>query len=332
MKKKVIQYLKKYFFIGIALTLAISVTLTVYAEFTKSEKAKRVVSAYPSPGKLFTSDYLRASSTGEISNYASVFLSDEDVAKLKNNESVTRPEITINLYNYVHSNPSLYYSRNIPYTLTASLVNSDGTPYTGDYDATIQNITLNKDNTSHIFNSTISGNALNSDSYNVSFDPHLYFEQSVFLEVVVEQTNHYPDIDTYLTARINVTELPTAANEGWSITPTDNRVIGDNDNSSDYYGYNYRVSGNGSGNVKVSWDNTKIMLSESVMKDMNITKITDGKTSYISIDVDSATVNSYDLQFFPVIQNDASVVQSWEDVKVTCVFSPSDDENSNNEP
>ena len=103
----------KYYFL---IVIVFIISIAVSAEYTKSYRAKRVISATASNGILFSSNYLKEDS-GEL-NFATIYINLAEAQDL----TVDYFNTVITIANYAQGNPTRYYRREINYTLTTSIV------------------------------------------------------------------------------------------------------------------------------------------------------------------------------------------------------------------
>ncbi len=270
-----------------------------YAVFTSSLHAQRTIAAYDSSGDRFSSNALLKGNSRD--NVRTVYTTN-----------VAVPASTVvTVCNYQQGNRSLPFDEDFSYTLTARLVRYDAeevdkyvpvdaaylsgnslTGYTvaiGDDDSTavLGNTTL-----SHTFNGLFTGGADHSFVYTVSFSAGFAeYKPNLYLELVAEPSN---------------AKLPTIR----GVLKPDLRAAGATDlwmgsfrdDSGTlpylYNGYNYVVTGSGTGTATISWDGTKVVLSD-VSRDLllSVTGASQDGDS-ITFPVDSDLESRYDLQFY----------------------------------
>lgn len=324
MEKKIMSFLRIYLVFTVALALIISISYSAFAEFTKSEKAKRVVAAYASTGQMFSSNVLR------VGGYRkTLFVEKEDVAKIYGDDLDIAASVviktTVTICNYVQGNPRQFYGKNINYTLTGELVtidsNGDEQPLSNDYGIKIEKV-LVENYSPH--DGSLTGGTPQEDEYLISIPGAvLRAPQKVYLKLKAEPTK-YADIQDDIYAYIEIAEKPEAVHTGWDIECTDSEIE-DVNHFKNYYGYNWRLSGIGQGTVTLSWNEDKVYLSEACLqnlKNLYPGTITDTNiaTGTLVIAVNSdVTTSSYDLQFYPKTGDNAPA--AYGDIVVTCVYS-----------
>ena len=344
MEKRIKTFLRRYLLIAIALSLIIFVAGFSFAEFTKSEKAKRVVAAYASTGQMFSSNVLR------VGGYRkTLFVEKEDVAKIDGDDPDIAAsvviETTVTICNYIQGNPRQFYGKNNAYTLTGTLVTLESNgerALSDDYNITINDVkAVLTPHSEHpelaeyneykwTFSDTLPGGSRQDHVYKISIPGAvLRADDKVYLKLEAVPTK-YADIQDNIYAYIEIAEKPEAVKAGWTIECTDQGI---QENFSEFYGYNWRLSGIGQGRVTLSWvDNVdKVYLSEACLqnlKNLYPNTITDTSiaTGTLVIMVNSdVTTSSYDLQFYPKIDpiSGERVPGSYNDIVVTCDYSES---------
>ena len=327
MKKKIMSFLRIYLVFTVALALIISLTYSALAEFTKSEKAKRVVAAYASAGQSFASDILKQ----ERYHIKTLFVDQDDVELIDGGSDAVTVSTVVSIFNYVQGNPNSYYGKDITYQLSGRLVTREEVDNNGDleivvteYTGAFRNSVLingvpvynNGSNYSESF--TLTGGDVDIDEFTITFPGQmLRAEDRLYLELIAVPTPKNNEIKNDLYVYIDIAEKPEAVHTGWNIECTDSGTF------SDYFGYNWRLSGIGQDTLTLTWDPYTVYLSQACLKyyknqletghesDINDSDIANGK---LIIVVDSDVLNSYDLQFFPVV---GSAADDWEDVAVT---------------
>lgn len=302
----------------LALSLALAVLIsagTTYAIFTNSNHAQRTIAPYGSAGDKFSSNYL-SKTIG--TNLRTVFVTD---ARLT-------PSTVVTICNYDQGNQVQPNENNITYSITAKLVYFSGSDYSDVDEAYLNDFTdysinVKKGNGSQIIfgygnnlTYTFSGNGMTggiaqSDPYTISFSPNFASNQ--------------PNLYLQLTVTGGPVNLAGIFKTGVRAAGATNTWIGEFRDSttsapSDYDGFNYRISGSGSGTFTLTWDNTKVALSYESIREHGFSVSTSGNLSSITLSVDSDVLSVYDLQFYKVnITN-----EDWDDMTgsvVTYTFS-----------
>lgn len=325
MKEKPKKLFRRGFAVLIAVLLFILlISGSTLAEFTKSHRAKRVVAAYDEDERRFSAeDYLRA---GDVkSNFAPVYTDPDG----------TEDPVTANivLCNFAQSDRNRFCEVDIAYTVDVQIVTITETVTAGVVTRTLTNVTSDgpdvKVNGTSLssgaghYSDTLTHGQSSTATLTVSLPrAMLTGDTTYYLKVVADPNNANLDI---ISALMYLAPTPRGSTESWAITPTDNQTgIG----VGEYAGYNFRLSGTGSGSLRLSWVNTKLAINEVFRKSVRNNAgetpsiSVSGTTSTLTFDVDASVINSYDVQFYPVINADGtSGVTAWSDlVSVTCTF------------
>lgn len=298
MKNKFIKRLKKsWLTIWIVAAVAALSTIGGMAAYTSISSVKRVVSTQKGVGNLFSSNYLEEGSSFPLKN---VTFSSDKIA----------PTVTVNVCNFPQTKIK-HSDADITYTLTITLVDSSGTEISdftnlGDYsvkygDDTQPFLVSNKPIT---YTKTLSSSDFSQDNFTLSFDISQLTTPSVYMKLVATPSSP-TDLPT-LSATIGVSYVkPYSAS--WSGQFTDSA-----DKPSDLDGFNYRLSGSGSGTIILSWNTKYIEISKWFLEENtdNLTYDTDkSPVASITLRVDSSVQNQYDIQFYRV--NGISANESW---------------------
>ena len=334
MKTKNIKENKGYnIFVYIALSFLVLLIVggVVYAEYTKSTRAKRVIAAYSEEGMLFSSNYMSISSVGLL-NKRILYVNDQS----------QRAGTEITVCNYVQGNTMDVYSKNILYDVVVKLVKvtgserSDASYSDVGEDLTVSvkykngtPITLSRDNLSHTFNNGGSHNVLTgyvatTDPIEVEFSSAFNTESNIYLEV---QANLYPNAASY-TGLSNLYAVfnPTLKNQDvpsiWS--GEFNERKGESDPLPYLLdGYNYIITGNGVGTVRLKWLTDVLSINDLFLVKNSLTPHTDGDYTYIDIPVDSSDIDRYDLQFYKKTTISSSINWATFEGYVITTFTPS---------
>ena len=275
------------------LSLLVSFGIFTYAKFTDSLQAQRTVAAYDPLGELFSSNYLQ---TGQGANARAVTVaSDSDI-----------PMAIVTVCNYEQGWQTRVNTQNITYGLSLQLVKyAAGIGYVaataqdvGDYTITVErggdSVTLNSAtlSDSSVFSSeTLANGAPHSNAYTVTFDP---YQNTVFLQMTVTPTQglQLSTLHGILKADIRM----AGASSAWSGSfqdPTGNPP-------SAFDGFNYRITGVGSGTFTLRWDPSKVDLYATTLLELLAIEGATRVDNSITFPVDAETRNQYDLQFKPV--------------------------------
>ena len=290
------------------LSLLVSSGIFTYARFTNSLQAQRTVAAYDAVGERFSSNYLQ-SGNGKNVRIISVA------------SALETPMAVVTVCNYEQGRQMYANTQDIPYTLSLQLVKYDNVQ--GIYvDATSgevagKAITISNGNTSVTLNSsnlsddaTFSGmleaDDPVSDAYTVTFQP---YQDSIFLQMTVT-----PDNETGLSALQGILKAGirmAGASSSWAGSFQDSTASA----PSAYDGFNYRVTGVGSGTFTLRWNSAYVEISAmSLLTLLSIDgAIRNGNS--ITFPVDAEEVSLYDLQFYKV----NITTETWGDMTSTVV-------------
>ena len=290
-------------FVGtaLALLLVLSVLLpATYAIFTSSHSAQRTIAAYDTEGERFSSNYLLKGESRD--NIRTIYTTD-----------IHLPAVTaVTVCNYQQGRQTLPFPDPLTYTLTATLVwynesthqyvaadsaylSANGlTGYTVTIASDTVTKTLGSSNLTDSFGGAFVGNTAGSDAYTVTFStgfgenkPNLYLEM-----VAVPNNARLSTIRGIFKPDFRV----AGATDSWTGSFQDDASV----TPASYDGYNYLITGTGSGTVTVSWDSTKVVISD-VSRDRLLAISGAAQTgSSITFPVDSDTQSRHDLQFYNV--------------------------------
>ncbi|MBO4432110.1 MAG: hypothetical protein J5852_01125 [Clostridia bacterium] len=288
--------------VAIILCVALVVIFTTNAIFTSVRNAQRTIAAYNTEGDRFSSNYLLKGNLRD--NVRTVYTTD----------SGSDIYAVITVCNYQQGRQTLPYEDTINYTLTARLVKYDDATvakyvpvdaaYISAQSLTSYTITISDGTTTHTignttlsdtFSATLTGGTANSKAYTVNFSSDFLSDPS-----------NPPNLYLELSAVPNIQYLPTISGvfkpELRAAGATDNWTGSFRDNQSSapsaYDGYNYQITGTGSGTATISWDATKVTLSD-VSLDLLLSIDGSSKSgNSITFPVDSDVESRYDLQFY----------------------------------
>ena len=295
--KKIFKILKIRHFVLLLVLLfvLISSSIVSYAAYTHSLHAQRTIAPYEI-NDSFSSNYL-------LDN------SDNTRVILTSNENDVT--ILVTICNYPQGKPMQYYDDNITYTL--SLVFNVGTAENDTYvveakkennneikrlglgSVTIENETVSLSNTNSFINQTISGTEANIDIYKITFSSS-FVNRGCNVLVVADPNNN--DLHTlYATFRI---ETQTSISNDWRGDYAEYNINTPNS----YDGFNYIITGKGSGSLKLEWKKSDVNISKvSLDLLLSITGATyseqDGKARIV-FNVDSDVQDRYELQFYKI--------------------------------
>ncbi len=278
------------------------------AAYTNSRYAQRTISTFPTGGDRFSSN--RLAKTYSKNNIQIAYSQDEE----------SDPTVRVTVCNYEQGKQSLTYEDDIAYTFTVQLVKYDESqearyvPVTADdfdgesdplyayrnYEINVEkgegSVTLKgSGNLSHTFNGTLTGNSISYDTYIFTFD----------VEFATVKPNLYVEVIA-TPAPAGLPTLRAVFKAGISTQGTvSNLWTGDFTESTSgiapkyYDGYNYKISGVGSGNFNILWDSSKVELSYNSLLVLGATPTQEGETSYyrVTFAVNADVTAVYELQF-----------------------------------
>ena len=236
----------------------------------------------------------------------------------------TRASAIVTVCNYVQGNPSVLYEQDITYTLSAELVyvangryyKLDGTDASALSDAGIvvdltgisltitynggSPVTLDSGKINHTFSAaTLSRLLADTDQAELAFSDAFNTKSNYMLHIKATLTPgvgvSYNGISS-LDALIGTTITSARVGMSWSGSFTDST----SKLPIAYDGYNYVISGHGSGTFTLNWDNTKLTPNQMFLADIGVSPTTVGTTSSVSFAVNSDTRSRYEVQFYRI--------------------------------
>ena len=303
--------------VSVILTVIVTVT-GIFAAYTNSRHAQRTIAAYDTTGYRFSSNVL-----GE--GYAK-----DNIKTMYTTDALRDPSTVVTISNYERGKQTRPNESNISYTLTARLVKYDAEQEAryvpvdaayitandlSDYSVTItkgsDTVTLDGSNLSSTtdFGGTLVGGASNSDAYTVTFSAEFATEKpNLYLEMTATPvSNVLPTLRGIIKADMRL----AGATNAWTGAFHDDTTYA----PAAYDGFNYLISGVGSGTCTLSWDSTKVALSYVSIRDLlSITGATQSGDS-VTFPVDSNEVGRYEVQFYKV--NVGS--ETWSDMNTSVV-------------
>ncbi len=301
-----LQKYKKILIIVAIFALLFSAGVIVYAAYTHSLNAQRTIAPYDSvDADKFSSNYL-LKVVNSRENFKTIFTTDVEV------EAST----SITICNYAQGKQTQPNNNIVTYTITARLVYYDGV---SDYVAATSEYLTNNSyssysvsirkkggstvtlNSSHLSDSTHSGslaaNVASSDTYVLEFSTH-FAQNNPNLYVEIVATNN---------SAISLKGIFNADIRSQGVTNSSTGSLTDDQGNAPgaYDGYNYAISGFGSGVFTLSWNTNYVDISAaSLLELMEIdgfskTGPTDGIVT-IRFNVDSDAESRYEIQFYKV--------------------------------
>lgn len=296
---------------GVLLILILAVLLgslagiagIVYARYTNSQHAQRTIAPYDLGGARFSSNYLNSGN------------SCDNVRTLYVTNPASRPSTTVTVCNYQQGKQTQPNDQNITYDITARLVKYDAgsaekyvavdaaylsanslTAYSVDVKkGSAAAITLGNTVVQTIYEDcTLTAGTPISDAFSIKFSANFAENQpNLYLELIAEPSDGgLPTLRGVFKTGIRA----EGASNSWTGIFADDTANA----PADYDGFNYTVSGTGSGTFTLKWDSTKVVLSDASVRALLSIAGAVQVGSSISFPVDSDTVSRYDLQFYKV--------------------------------
>lgn len=295
--------------------LLVSIGIITYAAYTHSLSTQRTIAPYDSSEK-FSSNCLRG---GDVeNNIRTIYVSDVG-------EDSPNPSTIITVCNYPQGRQILTNSFDITYTLKIEFVEKVNDAYvevnqaSSGYNANIDEdvLSISGSNTSDELESTLTANTISSDVYTLSLSKS-FAANHTDLYVLVSAI---PDDATLSTLRaiFKADIRLDSVNDQWSGSFMEDGI----NNPSDYDGYNYIVSGYGSGVFTITWDSSKLSMSYVSLSELlslegsTYTEDTENNQNTISFNVDSDVTRRFELQFYKV----NIVDETWSDMSLEVLVS-----------
>lgn len=324
--KKAISKKKLIVILVFALLILIGTTtgFVAFAAYTKSSRAKRVISASGEEGMLFSSNYMQSTLQGNGYNKKTIHTGNADSPVAAN----------LTVCNYSQKNRGTYYNLDIVYSLSAKLMyqinshdyrdatSADVGAKTVKLSIAGQEITLNSSTLSYtpssgeFYQRRLNGGIEQTDSFLVTFHQDFNIEGcKLCLYVKAEPVGLYQNIspiDTILSTSVSTSETSL----GW--TGNINETA-ENPNTLD--GYNYLIQGAGNGTVRLSWNEDYLLINQLFVIDTIEQTIQDGDDNwkYVEFAVDSSQVNRYEIQFYKPSKD--VTFTSWDELLSKIIFS-----------
>ena len=331
--KKTIKFLRenwiKLWIVVVVLALSGVVT---YAAFTRINIVKRVISTDEGVGDRFSSDYMQSSG---------VFKTRET-----KNSQTDIPEVSVHVFNYPYPKSAFYRNSETTYKLTARLGTMNGNVFTPlntaslpQEEAALLNaggykIALGSDVktfTSTVLNAefnscTIAAGAAYSNEFTLTFDINEVSDnpKEYYMELVASpDDSELPTLRGYVSVRYAQT-----ATSGWS------GKLETLDASKSYDGFNYILTGTGSGEITFKWKSEFVLINKQFLENKNysfkingavqkgsstvktyVDNLQPDESGYKSLTlvVDSTKNNRYEVQFFKTWASGADYTNSISD-------------------
>ena len=262
------------------LTCLVLASAGTYAAYTNHASVKRVLSTQAVQSDLrFSSNYLSACPIA----------SPEYVQRLISVSDTSDVSFGVTVCNYPQHDLSRVNERAITYTLTASLVNSDGSAYTGD----TSGITLNGQTFPiSLGGQTLPGGTATQNLYTVRIPADkISALGNIFLRLAATPDNGSATEDKLLAGQLRITPSSAQAVR-WSGAFTDDLT-----DPTTLDAFNYELSGSAQGTVTLTWNASKVQLGQWSQQLLGITA--SGNT--VSFTVGGADQpGRYRLQFYRI--------------------------------
>ena len=299
-------------------TLLFSVGVITYAAYTHSLNAQRTIAPYDSvESDKFSSNYL-----------LKVTYSRENVKTILTTDALISASTSITVCNYAQGKQTQPNNNVVNYSVSATLVYYDESaedylPVDASYLTSKgysgYSISLRKKNgstvtlnSSHLADTSLSGtlaaNEAHSDTFILTFSTDFASNPNLFIEILATDSGSATSLKGIFGADVR----SQGVTNSWSGSFTDDNA----NDPSDYDGFNYAISGFGSGVFTLSWNTNYVDISAASLIDlMEITGFTktgptDGIVT-ISFDVDSDDISRYEIQFYKV----NITTESWSDME-----------------
>ena len=300
---KKISTWNKIAIIVLAFSLVLGAVAVTYAAYTNSQRAQRTIATYDPGGVRFSSNYLKNMS------------SSDNVRTLYVTSSASKPSAIVTVCNYQQNKQTATYDKNITYDITVRLVKYDDSEdkydtvdaaYISDNSLTGYTVDVKKGSdpattiggatVQHKYEDcTLTAGSAHSDTFSLTFSTNFAENQpNLYVEMIAE-----PKGDSALPTLRGIFKTGLRA-EGISNNWTGEFTDSTSYDPDDYDGFNYTVSGMGSGTFTLKWDSTKVVLShESLLQLLAIDGASQSGDS-ITFAVNSDEAARYDLQFYKV--------------------------------
>lgn len=278
---------------GIMLWLVMAAVLVVsfgsMAAYTNFNSVKKVVSTGKPKDTLFSSNYLYLTGESESDLYSS--------RRITPTTAEENSSFTVQIYNYVYGNPSAWNTETIEYTFQVIVkARVDGNSLPDDAEKVSLKIGDNTliGETNGAFRTysiigTLNNTAATQNSYTITVPNSI--KDQIKLEITATPTEMTKTGNKKLAAVISMATLE--ATKHWT-----GKFLDDQSSTPDQYdGYNYEISGNGTGTVKLQWDASKLQISKWFADGKKNTGV-EKNWKWLEMDVGDQT--AYQFQFYRV--------------------------------
>ena len=310
MKKKTGKWTRQVRLAGILFVIGV-LTLAIYGSFaayTSFNSVKRVVSTGTQSDTMFSSNYL-----------SQMNLDDESypVKRISLAEKDGSCTFTVQICNYVWGDETLYNPKDITYNLTAQLIAAAG----GDLPDGLEKISIQgkefgKDGSCSLGSQTLESGSAKKLEYVVVFPSDL--KDKVKIEIKAEPDNNSKEAVNSQKLAAVLSFADYKAVKGWTGHFLDSR-----EKTPDKYdAFNYEISGNGSGEVTVTLQDSLLMSAWAG----GVKQESKSNSYSFQVDSSSATVVQFQLYRNPSVPLN---VENWEEMEklVTVSFTEKVDEN-----
>ena len=301
-KKKIFDYLRKQWIVVWLVTASsLMMAVIVFAAYKDANtKMKRVIAPTAKIVELFTSNYLNVTGATKTAYF---------------DEGQNTYSFKVDIRNFDPADTFTVYGDNIAYTLNASVVHADGTPYlsldTGK-SITIDNVTFQGSVVSHSFTGlSLTGGSGDTDSFIVTFSGiELGSDYYLALEAVPTVINQSVKI---ISARVGIAVAHSLVTLGWEGYISDDT----NDSIEKYDAFNYTIIGTGNKDLKFSYDPAVIIVNPTLCEyyseavDSSTYSGPNSHSGWRTItitarpdDVNGTNVNRYDFQLYKADSTD----------------------------
>lgn len=277
---------------GIMLWLVMAAVLVVsfgsMAAYTNFNSVKKVVSTGKPKDTLFSSNYLYL--TGESDLYSSRRITPATTGE--------NSSFTVQIYNYVYGNPSAWNTETIVYTfqvivkprVDGNLLPEEAGNITVKMETDSSAATDENGNKKYTFTGhSLSSKSATQNSYTITVPNSI--KDQIKLEITATPTDMTKTGNKKLAAVISMATLE--ATKHWT-----GKFLDDQSSTPDQYdGYNYEISGNGTGTVKLQWDASKLQISKWFADGKKNTGVEEN-WKWLEMDVGDQT--AYQFQFYRV--------------------------------
>lgn len=283
-----------------------------FAAYTNFNSVKRVISTVKTDDTRFSSNYLSLVNL-ETTEYPLRRISPTEVA----GSDVTNYSFTVQICNYVFGNMMLYNNYNISYSFFVKLVTKDnsGTLPDGVEKITVNGTSIGSSGEMAI-DDMLTGGSAASHSYIIIVPETLKDVVNLEIAAIPKGEDSRSAVDNQKLAA-NISLSTFTPSENWTGKFIDNQNI----DVSAYDGFNYEISGNGSGTITLKWTDN-LQLSPWFAEDVNATKTNEKEYSF-AVGATETSPTAYQLQLY----KEANIPlnsKTWEDLSksVTVIFTP----------